>query len=326
MLRVRSIVLDPPLVLAPMEGVTDLTFRRLIRTIGGCGLTVTEFIPGAALAGRHRMALRTAQFDADERPISIQVYGRDPDVLADAARYVQDLGADIVDLNMGCPSKKVCAHSGGSALLSDPALAQRIVRAIRAAVHIPFTVKMRSGWDPQHRNAPEIAAMCEGEGVEMLAVHWRTKTDLFGGVRDLRTVAEVVRRVSIPVLANGDILDEESALSTLAETGAAGLMIGRGAIRDPWVFERVRRAMAGEPRLVVDDDERERVLLAYFATIRSAFDNERGALGRYKKIAKYFCDGVPGGEDLRRAVLHAETPDEAEQRVTDFFGARRRVA
>jgi tRNA-dihydrouridine synthase B len=322
MFTVRHLRIDPPLVLAPMEGVTDLTFRRLIRSIGGCGLTVTEFIPGAALAGGHRVALRMAEFDPDERPVSIQVYGRDPAVLADAARYVQDLGADLVDLNMGCPSKKVCAHSGGSALLAEPALARRIVTAIRAAVSIPFTVKMRSGWDPQHRNAPEIAAMCEGEGVEMLAVHWRTKTDLYGGVRDLRTVAEVVQRVRIPVLANGDILDEASALSTLAETGAAGLMIGRGAIRDPWVFLRIGRALRGEPPLVVDDAERERVLLAYFATIRATFGSDLGALGRYKKIAKYFCDGVAGGDVLRRAVLHSATPDEAEERVVTFFAER----
>lgn len=326
MFSVRHLPIDPPLVLAPMEGVTDLTFRRLIRSIGGCGLTVTEFIPGAALAGRHKLALRLAQFDPDERPVSVQVYGRNPAVLADAARYVQDLGADIVDLNMGCPSKKVCAHSGGSALLAEPALARDIVRAIRAAVDIPFTVKMRSGWDPAHRNAPLIAEMCEGEGVEMLAVHWRTKTDLFGGVRDLSTIAEVVRRVRIPVLANGDIVDVPTALSTLAETGAAGLMIGRGAIRDPWVFTHIARALRGAPPLKVDDVERERVLLAYFATIRASFDSEVGALGRYKKIAKYFCDGVEGGEALRHAVLRAETPDEAEARVAAFFAERRSMA
>jgi tRNA-dihydrouridine synthase B len=325
MLQIRDIVIDPPLVLAPMEGVTDLTFRRLIRSVGGCGLTVTEFIPGAALAGGHRIALRMAEFDPDEHPISIQVYGRDPELLADAARYVQDLGADIVDLNMGCPSKKVCAHSGGSALLQDAPLARRIVSAIRAATTLPFTVKMRSGWDPQHKNAPEIAAMCEGEGVEGLAVHWRTRTDGYGGVRNLETIAAVVDRVKIPVLANGDIIDEASALQTLRETGAAGLMIGRGAIRDPWVFRRIERALSGAPPLVIDDDERERVLLAYYATLRLTFDSDRGTLGRMKKIAKYFCEGIEGGEPLRYAILHSESPDEAVDRVRTFFDERRRL-
>jgi tRNA-dihydrouridine synthase B len=322
MLRIRHLELDPPLILAPMEGVTDVTFRRLIRTVGGCSLTVTEFIPGAALAGGHRVALRAAEFDPDERPVSIQVYGRDPAVLADAARYVQDLGADLVDLNMGCPSKKVCAHSGGSALLKEPELARSIVRAIRAATTLPFTVKMRSGWDPEHRNAPDIASMCEDEGAEMVTVHWRTRTDGYGGERNLDTIARVVDRVRIPVVANGDIVDEQSALSTLRETRAAGLMIGRGAIRDPWVFQRIGRALRGEPPLIVDDRERERVLLAYFGTIRANFHSDRGALGRMKKISKYFCEGIPNAEELRRAILHSETPDEAEERVRTFFGSR----
>ena len=322
MLKIRDIAIDPPLVLAPMEGVTDLTFRRLIRSVGGCGLTVTEFIPAASLAGSHRIALRMAEFDKDEHPISIQLYGRDPDLLAEGARQVEELGADIIDLNMGCPSKKVCAHSGGSALLQDPAHARRIVQAIRAATALPFTVKMRSGWDQSHRNAPEIAAMCEGEGVEALAVHWRTRTDGYGGLRDLSTVAEVVRRVKIPVLANGDITDAPIALSTLAETGAAGLMIGRGAIRDPWVFQHVARALRGDPPLRVDDKERERVLLAYYATLRATFETDKGALGRMKKIAKYFCDAIEGGEPLRWAILHASSPDEAVEQIRTFFAAR----
>ena len=322
-MRIRDIPIDPALILAPMEGVTDLTFRRLIRAIGGCGLTVTEFVPGAALSQGHRFALRAVQFDPDEHPVSVQLYGREPEVLADAARYVQDLGADIVDLNMGCPSKKVCAHSGGSALLKDLDLARAIVRAIRSAVTLPFTVKMRSGWDPEHRNAPEVARMCEDEGVEMVAVHWRTRTDGYGGERTLETVARVVNTVSIPVVANGDIVDAETALATLAETGAAGLMIGRGAIRDPWVFRRIGAAQRGEPPLVVDDSERERVLLAYYATIRELFDHDKAALGRMKKIARYFCDGVDEGDDLRTGILHASSPDEAEDRIRAFFEGRR---
>lgn len=321
-MRIRDIAIDPPLILAPMEGVTDLTFRRLIRTIGGCGLTVTEFVPGAALTGGHKHALRAVQFDPEERPVSVQLYGRDPAVLGDAARAVQDLGATIVDLNMGCPSKKVCAHSGGSALLRDLDLARQIVRSIRAAVTIPFTVKMRSGWDPEHRNAPEVARMCEDEGAEMIAVHWRTRTDLYGGERNLETVARVVQSVSVPVVANGDIVDADSALSTLAETGAAGLMIGRGAIRDPWVFQRIGRAMRGEAPLVVDDRERERVLLAYYETIRGLFDSDLGALGRMKKLARYFTDGVHGGDILRTGILHSATPDEAEDRIRAFFARK----
>ena len=187
-MRIGPVEIRPNLVLAPMEGVTDLTFRRLIRSVGGCGLTVTEFVPASGLAAEAAKVLEMVRFDEDERPLAIQVYGRDPGVLADGARVAQDLGADIVDLNMGCPSKKVCAHSGGSALMKEPDLARAIVKAVRAAVTVPFTVKMRAGWDPVHRNAPDMAFMCQEEGVDAVTVHWRTRTDLFAGERRLDTV------------------------------------------------------------------------------------------------------------------------------------------
>lgn len=321
-MRIRDLVLSPPLVLAPMEGVTDVGFRRLVRSVGGCSLTVTEFIPGHALVGRHRVALRAAEFDPDERPVSIQVYGRDPDVLADAARHVEELGATLVDLNMGCPSKKVCQNSGGASLLREPDLARRIVRAIRAATALPFTVKMRAGWDPTTRNAPDLAAMCADEGVEAVTVHWRTRADAYGGVRDLSTIAAVKRRVSIPVIANGDV-DETTAVGTLAETGADGLMVGRAAIRDPWVFLRIGRALRGEPPLVVDDAERQRVLVSYYESLRATCPAERWMLGRMKKIARYFGGAEDDGDELRWRILHAETSDAAMEAVAAFFDERR---
>lgn len=319
-MRIRDHIVDPPLVLAPMEGVTDLSFRRLIRSIGGCGLTVTEFIPGRALAEGHGQALQMAAFDPDERPVSVQVYGRDPDLLADAARYVEhELGADIVDLNMGCPSKKVCRNSGGSALMREPALARQIVAAMRAATSLPFTVKMRAGWDHDSRNAPEIAAMCEGEGAEMVAVHWRTRADNYGGERELDTIAAVKERVSVPVLANGDIVDVPSALDTLERTGCDGLMIGRGAIRDPWVFRKIEAALTGAAPVAVDLAERERVLLAYYDVLQRQFATEKGALGRMKKIARYFADGVPEGPALRQAIFHAQSVEAVFGRVREHF-------
>jgi tRNA-dihydrouridine synthase B len=317
--RVRDVVVDPPLVLAPMEGVTDLSFRRLIRRIGGPGLVFTEFIPARGLARQEARWRQLAVFDPDERPIAIQVYGREPDVLAEGARVAEALGADIVDLNMGCPSKKVCAHSGGSALLQTPALARDIVRAIRAAVQVPFTVKMRAGWDAEHRNAPEVARMCQEEGVEALTVHWRTRTDGYGGVRDLSTVAEVKRRVSIPVVCNGDIVDAESARSSLAETGADALMIGRGAVKNPWVFREIAHALYGGPAVVVDATERERVLLGYFGEIRERFGSDAGALGRWKKISRYFTEGVERGDLLRDGILHAASAGEVLDVVPAFF-------
>ncbi len=323
-LYVRDVRIAPNLILAPMEGVTDLTFRRLIRQIGGTGLTVTEFIPAEGLRRDIPKIREMVQFDADERPISVQVYGRSSEALAEGAKIAQDLGATIVDFNMGCPSKKVCAHSGGSALMKEPELARQLVRAIRGAVSVPFTVKMRTGWDVQHKNAVEIAYMCQEEGAEMVTVHWRTRADLYGGVRELDTIRQVKDRLKIPVIANGDIVDYESAMDTLRKTGADGVMIGRGAIKNPWVFKQIAAQMRGEPPCVVDTDEREMVMLGYFQQIRDRFQHDRGALGRFKKIAKYFTHGVPYGSELREGVLHAQEVTEAIEVVHRFFDRLRR--
>jgi nifR3 family TIM-barrel protein len=317
--RIRDVVVRPGLALAPMEGVTDLTFRRLIRSIGGCGLTCTEFIAARNLNLNIQAALEMAMFDPDEHPIAIQIYGNDPELMAEGARIVEDLGADILDLNMGCPSKKVCARSGGSALMKDPQLSQRIVAAMRAATDLPFTVKMRAGWDPAHKNAPEIARMCEQEGVDGLAVHWRTRTDKYGGVRELDTIRAVKDAVSIPVLANGDIIDVPSALDTLERTGCDGLMIGRGAIRDPWVFQHIAAALEGRAPRAIDALERKRVLLGYLDAIRGNFRNDLGVLGRFKKIARHFTDGVDNGAELRTAIFHSQSLEEAVDVVEDFF-------
>ena len=307
-LRIRDRVVDPPLVLAPMEGVTDLTFRRLVRTIGGCGLTVTEFVPASGLSLNLRKAREMTDLDPDEHPVSIQIFGRDPDTMGTAAAIVQDLGADVVDLNMGCPSKRVCARSGGSALMKEPELVRRIVASMRAAVSIPLTVKMRAGWDEHSHNAPEIAHICESEGAELAAVHWRTRADRYGGTRNLDIIRAVKDRVRIPVLANGDVVDVASAADTLERTGADGLMIGRGAIKDPWVFLRIQRAMQGLPPLEVSWDEKERVLLSWFEQVRSRSRTDHGALGRFKKIASYFFRGMG---DLRQRVLRSQSPEEA---------------
>ncbi len=322
---IRDILIEPALALAPMEGVTDLPFRRLIREIGGCGLFVTEFIAAKNLTADIPIALRAAEFDPEERPISVQVYGREPALMADAARCIADLGADIVDVNMGCPSKKVCSRSGGSALMREPERAREIVRAMRAAVDIPLTVKMRSGWDEENRNAPTIAAMCQDEGVDAVTVHWRTRADRYKGVRELDTIATIVDQLDIPVMANGDIVDVPSALDTLEKTGAAGLMIGRGAIRDPWVFLRIRNALSGLGPIEVAPDVKERVLLDYYDVLRATFRTDKAALGRMKKIARYFTGGLEDGAALRKAIFHSQSIDEAYDRVRTHFANLRAV-
>jgi tRNA-dihydrouridine synthase B len=257
--------------------------------------------------------------------VAIQIYGRDPALLADGARYAQDLGATVVDVNFGCPSKKVCAHSGGSALLREPEQARAIVVAVRAAVTVPFTVKMRAGWDPAHKNAPDIAWMCQEEGVDAVTVHWRTRADLYGGTRDPAVIAAVVDRLAIPVIANGDVVDADTAVAMLRETGAAGVMIGRGAVRNPWVFQEIAAALAGRPAPVIDLRERERVLVGYFDRLRSAFHSDHGALGRIKKLARYFPGGLAGGDALRDAIWHSRDVDEALDRTRAWFAGAREL-
>jgi tRNA-dihydrouridine synthase B len=222
--------------------------------------------------------------------------------MAEAARVVQDLGATIVDINMGCPSKKVCAHSGGSALMKDLPLAAEIIRAVRAVVSGPMTVKMRSGFDAERRNAPELARICQEEGVDAITIHWRTREDGYGGARAVDKIAQAVDAVRIPVLGNGDVLDVPSAERMLRETGCAGLMIGRGAIRNPWIFTQLSQWLRGEEPVVVDAAEKRRAMLRYFRTISEAIPRERSALGRMKMLSRHFTDGLPGWRPGRPAT------------------------
>jgi tRNA-dihydrouridine synthase B len=316
---IRDVRIAPAVVLAPMEGVTDVTFRRLVRQIGDCGLTTTEFVASEGLTRNVAKMHEMCAFDEDERPIAIQIYGRRPEALAEAARMVQDMGPTIVDLNMGCPSKKVCAHSGGSALLKDPVLAREIVRAMRKALHLPFTVKMRSGFDHDQRNAPEIAHMCQEEGVEAITIHWRTRSDGYSGERAVDKIADTKRRLSIPVIANGDIVDIPSAIRMVEDTGCDGVMVGRGAIRNPWVIRQIAQHFRGEIPTVVTGEERGRVLLGYLEDIRRRFRTEHAALGRFKKIVNYFTKGVPYGGSVRMAILRSETLEEAKDHALVFF-------
>lgn len=305
--RVAHLTIAPSVVLAPMEGVTDLSFRRLIRRIGGPGLTVTEFIASSGLSGGGLKVLQMAEIDPDERPVAIQIYGRDPQVMADAARVVEDLGASLCDINMGCPSKRVCQNSGGSSLMREPELVRRIVAAVVAAVRIPVTVKMRSGFDHTSRNAPEIAAICEGEGAAAVTVHWRTRADRYGGERAVDRIAATRARLRIPVLGNGDIVDVPSAVAMFQDTGCDGVMVGRGAIRDPWLLLRIARHLEGLPQPVVDTDERERVALAYADELAGRFRRLEGALGRMKMFMNHFSRQFPYPDALRTRFLRSHT-------------------
>ena len=320
-IRIAGLTIEPALLLAPMEGLTDLAFRRMVRRIGGVGLPCTEFVAAEGLIRDVPRILEMAQLDLGEHPAAIQIYGRRPESMAQAAHIALDLGADVVDINMGCPSRKVCAHSGGAALLRDPEQVRAIVAAVRAVVPGAMTVKIRTGWSPDTINGTEIAHICEGEGADALTVHWRTRMEVFKGAMQPQRIAEIVQAVSIPVVGNGDVVDVESAARMLDESGCQALMIGRGAVRNPWLMNQLACWLRGEPVCSPSVVERHTLVLEAMAQFEHNCYSEKGALGRTKKICGYYTRGLPHGAPLRQAIFHSNAMDEVRDHLARYFEA-----
>ena len=318
-LRIAGLTIRPALLLAPMEGLTDLTFRRVVRGLGGVGLPCTEFVASEGLIRDVPRILEMARLDPDEHPGAIQIYGRRPESMAHAARAALELGADVVDINMGCPSRKVCAHSGGASLLRDPPLVREIVAAVRAVVPGPLTVKLRTGWSPEHRNGVEIARICAGEGADALTVHWRTRMEAFKGTMQPERIGEIVQAVDIPVIGNGDVVDFASAARMLDGSGCHALMVGRGAVRNPWVMLQLTRWLEGAPIPWPSAVERKTLLFDYMAVVEARCHTEKGALGRTKKLCGYYTHGLPHGAPLRQAVFHSHSMEEVRAHLARYF-------
>ena len=309
-IKIGRAVISPALILAPMSGVTNIGFRRLIRELnpGSVGMTVTEFISVEGLTRLNRQSLKMMEYAPEERPISIQIFGYDLERMTAAAKMVEDSGADIVDINSGCPVPKVVKRGGGCELMRQPAHLARVLESIRKAVSIPVTVKIRAGWDDTNRNAIEVARILRDSGIDMLAVHGRTRTEMYRGQADWNLVGEVARTLScgprpIPVVGSGDVICGGTAAERL-NSGVAGLMIGRAAISNPWVFSEIAASLAGRPFERPADIETPRVIRRYIALLRESLP-DKAVLGRVKQFASQVTRRVPGAQETRKALCTA---------------------
>jgi nifR3 family TIM-barrel protein len=316
--RLGGIEIAPATVLAPMAGVTDTVFRRFIRNLTGCGLIMTEFTSAeGVLRSRDPKVKRYLHFYDDEHPIAAQLFGSNPEVMADAARVVEDLGFDVVDLNLGCPAKKVVKCNGGSGLLRDLPQIGRIFEAVRAAVKIPFTVKFRAGWSDGELVAVELARMAEECGLQAVALHARTREQGYSGNARWHWIADVKQAVRIPVVGNGDIRLPEDAAAMFAQTGCDAVMIGRTAASNPWIFRQIAQYAAtgsyDEPSTL----DRYEMIRTYF---RMLVDEDMpGAAGKMKQFASWFTHGVHGGAALRKSVYESRTEQQILDAVEHFF-------
>ena len=339
-LRIGNVEIAPATVLAPMAGVTDTVFRRFIRNLGGCGLIMTEFTSAdGVLRAKDQKAKRYLHFYEDEHPISAQLFGSNPQVMADAARMVEDRGFDLVDLNLGCPAKKVVKCNGGSGLLRDLPAIGKIFEAVRAAVSVPFTVKFRAGWNDEEIVCVELAKMAEDCGLCAVALHARTREQGYSGQARWEWIAAIKNAVKIPVIGNGDIRTPEDACAMVEQTGCDAVMIGRSAPSNPWIFRQIEQYCArisqdsvgtalGSPAerssaALYDEPsefDRYQMIRTYFQMLIE--EELPDAVGKMKQFASWFTHGVPGGAALRKEIYESKSAPEILIRVEEFFEAR----
>jgi tRNA-dihydrouridine synthase B len=343
-MRIGFVELTSPFVVAPMAGMTDTAFRRLVKRQGGCGLVVTEMVSAEGLVRGIDRTLEFAEYTEEERPVSIQIFGGDPVKMADAAQIVEGMGADIVDINMGCPVPKISKHNAGCSLMRDPGHAARVVASMARAVNIPVTVKMRAGWNDLDRNAPLLARMVQDAGAAAVTIHGRTAEQSYKGLADWELVSHVARSLDIPVLGSGDCLEPEQIIDRLA-SGVNGVLVGRGVLRNPWILAQAADVAAGRPARAVSRSERGQFLLDYIELLlservneadgfrhvapgvahaddaddRPARGHERWVINKLRALCSWYSKGLDGGSQLRVRVNSAERITQLREIVEEFF-------
>ena len=330
-LHFGSLKISPAVTLAPMAGVTDTVFRQFIRGLGGCGLIMTEFTSSHGIIANDKrketgkqpkksQAFNYLYFEETEHPIVAQLFGSDPKVLADAARIVEDNGFDGVDMNFGCPVKKVVKCNGGSGLLRDLPLIEEILTEIRGAVKIPFTCKFRTGWSDSEIVSAKVGRIAEDCGLQGVALHGRTREQGYAGNANWDHIAELKQAVNIPVLGNGDVFSPEDAVRMFEHTGCDGVMIGRAAASNPWIFRQIQQYIETGGYDEPTEDDRYRMIREYYVLLMEKADKiSGGTTGKMKQFATYFTKSVRNGKELRRAIYHVHTQEEVLDTVDRFF-------
>lgn len=313
-MQIGSVLFPHGLFLGPMAGYTDFAMRTVCREMGAEGL-VTEMVSAKAVVFGDRKTIPLARVSAEECPCAVQLFGHEPEVLAEAARIVAagvggGVAPTMIDLNMGCPVHKIVSGGDGSALMRDPALAERIVRAVRDAVKIPVTVKLRLGWDDAHRNAPEVARAAESGGADAVFVHGRTRTQFYAGTADYRGIGEVVRAVSLPVIGNGDVRDAEGGARLLRESGCAGIMVGRGAVGNPFLFRTLAALLSGQPLPPPPTAAEKYAVAKRQLTLAAKEKGESVAVLEARKHLGEYLRGIRGGSAARAEIFRAESAGE----------------